>query len=125
MPLSPAQPRSWWYCRWLLCAVRSSPGVAAATAGGRSEKSTPGPPAESTIQVRCEVAAVQQISELKFTGATKIVPLPDELQVETIFTLAVLNGTTRADSAAQIVRALTSPEAAAAYERSGASPLFK
>jgi molybdate transport system substrate-binding protein len=69
-------------------------------------------------------AAVQQISELKFTGATKIVPLPEAIQVQTVFTLAVLNGTTRADSAASVVRALTSPEAAAAYERSGASPLF-
>ena len=70
-------------------------------------------------------AAVQQISELRFTGATKIVPLPDEIQVQTAFTLAVLNGTTGVDAAAKVVRALTSPEAAAAYERSGASPLFE
>jgi len=70
-------------------------------------------------------AAVQQISELRFTGATKIVPLPDEIQVQTVFTLAVLNAATGADAAAKVVRALTSPEAAAAYERSGASPLFK
>jgi molybdate transport system substrate-binding protein len=70
-------------------------------------------------------AAVQQISELKFAGAKKIVPLPDEIQVRTIFTVAVLNGTARADAAAEIVRALTSTEAAAVYERSGASPLFK
>ena len=70
-------------------------------------------------------AAVQQISELKFTGATNIVPLPDEIQVRTIFTVAVLNGATNADSAAKLVRVLTSTEAAAAYERSGASALFK
>jgi molybdate transport system substrate-binding protein len=70
-------------------------------------------------------AAVQQISELKYTGATRIVPLPDEIQVQTIFTVAVLNDTPRADAAAKVVRVLTSPEAAAAYERSGASPLFK
>lgn len=70
-------------------------------------------------------AAVQQISELKFAGAERIVPLPDELQVVTTFTVAVLTGTTRADSAAQVLRALTSPEAAAAYERSGAAPLFR
>jgi molybdate transport system substrate-binding protein len=70
-------------------------------------------------------AAVQQISELKFAGARKIVPLPDEIQVRTIFTVAVLSGTARADAAAEIVRALTSTEAAAVYERSGASPLFK
>jgi len=70
-------------------------------------------------------AAVQQISELKYAGAKNIVPLPDEIQVKTTFTVAVLNGTARADAAAKIVRALTSPEAAAAYQRSGASPLFK
>jgi molybdate transport system substrate-binding protein len=69
-------------------------------------------------------AAVQQISELRFAGATKIVPLPDELQVRTIFTLAVLEGTLRPDASAKVVQALTSTEAAAAYERSGASALF-
>ena len=46
-------------------------------------------------------AAVQQISELKFTGAKNIVPLPDEIQVQTIFTVAVLNGAASADSAAR------------------------
>lgn len=70
-------------------------------------------------------AAVQQISELKFAGAKNIVPLPDELQVQTVFTLAVLANTRRADSAARVARALTSPEAAGAYERSGVSPLFQ
>jgi molybdate transport system substrate-binding protein len=70
-------------------------------------------------------AAVQQISELKFTGATKIVPLPDDIQVRTVFTLAVLKGAARADSAAKVVGVLTSPEAATAFERSGAAPLFE
>jgi molybdate transport system substrate-binding protein len=70
-------------------------------------------------------AAVQQISELKFTGASNIVPLPEELQVRTIFTAAVLAGTPRAAPAAQVVQALSSAEAAAAYERSGAIPLFE
>jgi hypothetical protein len=37
----------------------------------------------------------------------------------------VLNSATSVDSAARVVRALTSTEAAAAYERSGAEPLFK
>jgi molybdate transport system substrate-binding protein len=70
-------------------------------------------------------AAVQQISELKFTGNTNIVPLPDAIQVETIFTAAMLSGTARADSAAKVLRVLTSAEAAAAYERSGVSPAFR
>jgi len=70
-------------------------------------------------------AAVQQISELRFAGAKNIVPLPDEIQVRTVFTVAVLNGAASADSAAKIVRVLTSSEAAAVYERAGASPMFK
>jgi molybdate transport system substrate-binding protein len=69
-------------------------------------------------------AAVQQISELKFTGAKNIVPLPDAIQVQTIFTLAVLKGAASTESAAKVARALTSSEAAAAYEGSGAAPLF-
>jgi ABC-type glycerol-3-phosphate transport system substrate-binding protein len=70
-------------------------------------------------------AAVQQVSELKVAGARNIVPLPDALQSRTIFTVAVLNGTTHADAAAKIVRLLTSPDAAVAYKRSGVLPMFK
>jgi molybdate transport system substrate-binding protein len=69
-------------------------------------------------------AAVQQISELKFMGAHHIVPLPPELQVETVFTLAELRGTA-GNAAAAVAHALTSREAAAAYERAGSSPLFE
>jgi molybdate transport system substrate-binding protein len=70
-------------------------------------------------------AAVQQISELKYTGAKNVVPLPAEIQVQTVFTVAVLSRSTRADSAAKIVAVLKLPEAAAAYARSGASPAFE
>jgi molybdate transport system substrate-binding protein len=70
-------------------------------------------------------AAVQQISELKFAGANNVVPLPDEIQVETTFTVAVLTGPPRAAAVERVLRVLTSSEAAAAYERSGASPLFE
>jgi molybdate transport system substrate-binding protein len=70
-------------------------------------------------------AAVQQISELKFGGANNIVPLPDAIQLRTVFTVAVVNGTTRADAAARVLRVLTSPDASAIYQRSGLSPVFK
>lgn len=70
-------------------------------------------------------AAVQQISELRFTGARNIVPLPTELQVDTVFTLVVMNGAASESDAAKVVAALTAPEAAAVYERSGATPLFQ
>jgi molybdate transport system substrate-binding protein len=69
-------------------------------------------------------AAVQQISELRYTGANNIVPLPEEIQVTTIFTLALSSATPRADAAAKVVAVLTSPDAAVAYERTGSTPLF-
>lgn len=70
-------------------------------------------------------AAVQQISELRFTGATRIVPLPPSIQLETIFSVAVTTGSARADAAAELVRVLTSAAAARAYERSGLAPAFE
>jgi polar amino acid transport system substrate-binding protein len=66
-------------------------------------------------------AAVQQISELKMAGAKNIVPLPDEIQLRSIITVAVLDDKAAGDAAARIVSALTSPEAVAAYDRSGLS----
>lgn len=54
----------------------------------------------------------------------RIVPLPAAIQVETVFSVALVSGTRHGDVAAQVVRVLTSPEAALAYERSGASPAF-
>jgi len=70
-------------------------------------------------------AAVQQISELKFAGAKNIVALPDAIQRRTTFTVAVVNGTTRADAAARVVRVLTSSDASTTYKRSGLLPVFK
>jgi molybdate transport system substrate-binding protein len=70
-------------------------------------------------------AAVQQISELKFSGANNIVPLPDELQVRTVFTVALLGAGARRAAAEKAFAALTSSEAAAAYRRSGVSPIFE
>jgi hypothetical protein len=75
----------------------------------------------SGVPVKVEFATTATILE----RLKNIVPLPDELQVRTTFTVAVLNGAASADSAAKVVRVLTSTEAAAAHERSGASPLLK
>jgi polar amino acid transport system substrate-binding protein len=73
------------------------------------------------LRERKVAAAVQQISELKMAGAKTIVPLPDEIQLRSIITAAVLEGGFAGDTAARIVSALTSPEAFAAYERSALS----
>jgi molybdate transport system substrate-binding protein len=71
------------------------------------------------------VAAVQQISELRFAGAKNIVPLPDALQVETVFSVAIASDTPRTAEAMEVVRLLTSPAAARAYESFGLSPAFR
>jgi molybdate transport system substrate-binding protein len=63
-------------------------------------------------------AAVQQITELKLAGAKHIVPLPDALQLRTVFTAAVLESAT-SGTGESAMKVLTSPEAAAIYERSG------
>jgi polar amino acid transport system substrate-binding protein len=70
-------------------------------------------------------AAVQQISELKTAGLKNIVPLPDEIQLRTFVTVAVLKTGSPHDAAERIVSVLKSAEAIAAYKRSGVSPLFK
>jgi molybdate transport system substrate-binding protein len=70
-------------------------------------------------------AAVQQISELRFAGATNIVPLPDALQVETIFSAAVATASSETARVAEVVRLLRSSAAAAAYESYGLVPAFR
>lgn len=71
------------------------------------------------------VAAIQQISELKMAGAKNIVPLPGDIQLRSIITATVLSEAMPGEAAAQVMKTLTSPEAAAAYERSGLSPLLE
>jgi molybdate transport system substrate-binding protein len=71
------------------------------------------------------VAAVQQISELRFSGAKNIVPLPEALQVETVFAVAIASATALTSQTTEVVRLLTSREAARAYESSGLSPAFR
>ena len=83
-----------------------------------------GPLAAPLIRAGKVAAAMQQISELKMAGARNIVPLPDEIQLRSIITVAVLENRTPGAVAARIVDVLTSHEAAAAYERAGVAALF-
>jgi molybdate transport system substrate-binding protein len=79
-----------------------------------------------TRLVKGEVAmAVQQISELRASGAKNIVRLPDELQSPTTFTVAILKTSTHPDTAAAAVKIMASPAAAPAYKRSGVMPLVQ
>lgn len=68
------------------------------------------------------VAAIQQISELKTGGARNIIPLPDDIQLRTVFTAAVLNDTKSPKDAEAVLKVLTSAKAVEAYKRSGAEP---
>lgn len=69
-------------------------------------------------------SAAQQISELRFAGATNIVPLPEAAQNRGITAVVALAGAGNPDVADRIVAALTTPQAAAAYRRTGLAPAF-
>ena len=70
-------------------------------------------------------AAVQQVAELRFAGARKIVFLPEELQSHAVYTVAPLTRSSRSSEQAAVIRALTSKPAAEAFERSGVHPIFE
>lgn len=70
-------------------------------------------------------AAIQIVSELKFQGASNTVPLPEEIQMRTPMSIAVLETTSHEKEATALVQFLTSPEAAAVYRRWGLVPSFK
>jgi polar amino acid transport system substrate-binding protein len=77
----------------------------------------------ATLLLQREVAvAVQQVSELRMAGATNIAPLPDEIQLRSVITLATLEG---ADEKAlgPLFDSLRSREAMDAYVRSGLLPI--
>jgi molybdate transport system substrate-binding protein len=68
-------------------------------------------------------AAVQQLSELKAVPGVDIVgPLPASLQTPTVFAAAAFAGSSNAALARTFLQALSSPEAAAAYEAAGLEP---
>lgn len=64
--------------------------------------------------------AIQQISELMSVDGIKIAgPLPEDVQVDTDFSIAVFADAANPDEAAQLMEHLTSAEAAVAYEKGG------
>jgi molybdate transport system substrate-binding protein len=69
--------------------------------------------------------AVQQLSELRKAGAKNVVRFPDELQVPTTFTVAILKGASNVNAAETAVKIMSSPEAAPAWTRSLVEPITK
>ena len=69
--------------------------------------------------------AVQQLSELKAAGAKNFVRFPDEMQVPTTFSVAIMKGSTRISAAETAVRIMSSAEAAPAWARSLVAPIAK
>jgi hypothetical protein len=79
----------------------------------------------STLVREGKVAsAVQAISELKSGGAKNIVPLPEVLQTHAVMSLVVFSDGPQPQVAADVVRVLTSSQAAAAYADAGLTPVF-
>lgn len=77
-----------------------------------------------TRLLKGEVAmAVQQLSELKASGAKNFVRFPDEMQVPTTFSVAIMRSTVQNKAAETAVRVMSSLEAAPAWERSLVKPL--
>lgn len=80
----------------------------------------------ATRLLKGEVAmAVQQLSELKAAGAKNFVRFPDEMQVPTTFSVAALKSTAFPKVAKAVIKILSSPEVAGAWERSLVKPLHK
>lgn len=80
----------------------------------------------ATRLLKGEVAmAVQQVSELKAAGAKNFVRLPDEMQVPTTFSVAVMKNTAQPKTAEAAVKIMASPDVAGAWERSLVKPLHK
>ncbi len=80
----------------------------------------------ATRLLKGEVAiAVQQLSELKAAGAKNFVRFPDEMQVPTTFTVAIMKSTTQTIAAETAVRIMASKDAAPAWVRSLVAPLNK
>lgn len=81
------------------------------------------PVGEIVAQGEAEIG-FQQISELKpIKGITLVGPLPAPLQLYTVFSAGVLEGSHDKDAARSLVRFLTSPQAASAITESGMEPL--
>lgn len=80
----------------------------------------------ATRLLKGEVAmAVQQMSELKAAGAKNFVRFPDEMQVPTTFSVAVMKNTAHAKAAETAVKIMSSPGVAGAWERSLVKPLYR
>jgi molybdate transport system substrate-binding protein len=80
----------------------------------------------ATRLLKGEVAmAVQQLSELKAAGAKNFVRFPDEMQVPTTFTVAILKSASNLKAAEDAVRIMASKDVAGAWEKSLVAPLNK
>ena len=86
----------------------------------------PGGPAGliGNFLLRKEVeVGIQQLPELMAVPGIDIIgPLPPDIQMKTVFTAGVSSAAKNADSAAALIRFLTTPEAKAAIEAKGMEP---
>ncbi len=81
--------------------------------------------AEKLVSREADIA-VQQISELMVVPGVEIVgAFPDPVQEVTTFSVAVMTDAVAPDDAARFLSALTTPQAARAYETSGLQAAFR
>ncbi len=97
-------------------------GISAEVAG-RTVQARPGVPV-GTLVARGEVAlGFQQFSELmNLEGIQVLGPLPEAIQITTIFSAGICAGSLRADDVRSMLAFMSSPEAAAAKREHGMEP---
>lgn len=95
----------------------------AADVASRTVQAKPGVPV-GTLVARGEVAlGFQQFSELmNLEGIQVLGPLPEAIQITTIFSAGICAGSLRADDVRNMLDFMSSPEAAAAKRRHGMEP---
>jgi len=97
-------------------------GIAEAVAG-RAHK-IPAEPVGAVVARGDADIGFQQISELKpVPGIDLVGPLPAELQKSTVYSAGIVAGARHAEAARKLIDFLGSPDAAAAIEASGLTPL--
>ena len=89
----------------------------------RLVQARPGVPVASLVASGEAELGVQQLSELLNVPGIEILgPLPEAIQIETIFAAAVCRSSTRVDAARALLAFLAAPETAATKRRHGMEP---
>jgi molybdate transport system substrate-binding protein len=80
------------------------------------------PAANAVANGECEIGMTQISEILPYAGAELVGPLPADIQLYTVFTLAVGSGAKEAEAGKALIKFLTAPEAGAVLKAKGLEP---